>query len=129
LSPTKICPVFVLGIRLQPKNLTNQTIKKNKKMETTSTSGKGLGIAALVVGIITVIWSLIPVLGAGAFWLSIMGLALGITALILAVRGQNPRKGIILAGFILCIVSTGVSAFWMSAINDAVETINAMNAQ
>ncbi|MFY9307676.1 MAG: hypothetical protein WAQ28_01380 [Bacteroidia bacterium] len=96
---------------------------------TTSTSGKGLGIAALVVGIITVIWSLIPVLGAGAFWMSLMGLVLGIVALIMAIKGQNPKRGIIIAGFILCIVSTGVSAFWMSAINDAVETINAMNAQ
>lgn len=97
-------------------------------METkTSTSGKGLGIAALVIGIITVIWSLIPLLGAGAFWLSVIGLALGVVALIMAVRGQNPKKGIIIAGFILCIVSTGVSAYWMTAINDAVETLNAIS--
>lgn len=97
-------------------------------METkTSTSGKGLGIAALVIGIITVIWSLIPLLGAGAFWLSVIGLALGVIALIMAVRGQNPKKGIIIAGFILCIVSTGVSAYWMTAINDAVETLNAIS--
>jgi ABC-type uncharacterized transport system permease subunit len=98
-------------------------------METTSTSGKGLGIAAMVIGIITVLWSLIPVLGAGAFWLSIIGLAAAITALILAVKGQNAKRGVIITGFILCMVSTGVSAFWMSSINDAVATINAMNAQ
>lgn len=99
-------------------------------METTKTnSGKGLGIASLVVGTITVIWSLIPVLGAGAFWLSIIGLAIGCIALFLAVRGQNPSKGIIITGFILCVISTGVSAFWLSAVNEAVETINAMNAQ
>lgn len=100
-------------------------------METTtqtSTLGKGLGIATLVIGIITVIWALIPVLGAGAFWLSLMGLVLGIVALIIAVKGNNPKKGIIIAGFILCIVSTGVSAFWMSAINEAVETYNAIGA-
>jgi hypothetical protein len=96
---------------------------------TTSTSGKGLGIASMVVGIVTVIWSLIPILGAGAFWLAIIGLALGIAALVMAVRGQNPKKGIIITGFILCIVSTGVSAYWMSAINDAVNAINTMQVQ
>lgn len=101
-------------------------------METTtstSTSGKGLGIASLVVGIVTVLWSLIPVLGAGAFWLSIIGLAVASIGLVLSVRANNPKKGIIVAGFILCMISTGVSAFWMSAVNEAVETINAMNAQ
>ena len=101
-------------------------------METTtktSTSGKGLGIAALIIGIITVIWSIIPVLGASAFWPSLLGLALGIVGLVMAVRGQNTQKGIIIAGFILCIVSTGVSAYWMSAINTAVETLNAINVQ
>ena len=93
---------------------------------TTSTSGKGLGIAALVVGIITLIWSLIPVLGAAAFWPSIIGLALGIIGLALAIKGKNAKKGIIIAGFILCVVSTGLSAYWMSAINEAVETLNAI---
>ncbi|MES2593056.1 MAG: hypothetical protein V4608_14330 [Bacteroidota bacterium] len=101
-------------------------------METTtqaSTSGKGLGIAALIIGIITVIWSLIPIFGAVAFWPSVIGLALGITGLVLSYKGQNAKKGVIIAGFILCIVSTGVSAFWISSVNDAVETLNAMNAQ
>ena len=96
---------------------------------TTSTSGKGLGIAAIVIGSITFIWSLIPILGAGAFWLSLIGLTVAITALIMAVKGQNAKRGIIITGFILCLVSTGVSAFWMSSINEAVKTINAMNAQ
>jgi hypothetical protein len=96
---------------------------------TTSTSGKGLGIAALVIGIITVIWSLIPILGASAFWPSIIGLVLGIVGLVMAVRGQNAKKGIIIAGFVLCIVSTGVSAYWMSAINTAVETLNTISVQ
>ena len=96
---------------------------------TTSTSGKGLGIAALVIGIITVIWSLIPILGASAFWPSLLGLVLGIIGLVMAVRGQNAKKGIIIAGFILCIVSTGISAYWMSAINTAVETLNTISVQ
>lgn len=97
--------------------------------KTTSKSGKGLGIAAFVVGIVTLLWSLIPVLGAGAFWISIIGLALGTAALILSIRGKNPKKGLIIAGFALCVVSTGVSAYWMSAINAAVDTISAINAQ
>lgn len=101
-------------------------------METTtqtSASGKGLGIAALVIGIVTVIWSIVPVLGASAFWPSVLGLVLGIAGLVMAVRGQNAKKGIIIAGFVLCIVSTGVSAYWMSAINTAVETMNAISVQ
>ncbi|MES2593055.1 MAG: hypothetical protein V4608_14325 [Bacteroidota bacterium] len=101
-------------------------------METTtqtSTSGKGLGIAALIIGIITFIWSIIPLLGAGAFWPSVIGLALGTIGLVMAFKGQNAKKGVIIAGFILCIVSTGVSAYWVSAINTAAETLNAMTAQ
>lgn len=92
-------------------------------METTTTSsaGKGLGIAALVIGIITTIWSLIPILGAAAFWPSLIGLVLGIVGLALAIRGKNSKKGIIIAGFILCVVSTGVSAYWMSAVNAVVD--------
>ncbi|MFY9307674.1 MAG: hypothetical protein WAQ28_01370 [Bacteroidia bacterium] len=92
-------------------------------METTTTSsaGKGLGIAALVIGIITVIWSLIPLLGATAFWPSIIGLALGIIGLALAIKGKNSKKGIIIAGFVLCVVSTGVSAYWMSAISAGID--------
>lgn len=101
-------------------------------METTtktSASGKGLGIAALVIGIVTVIWSIVPILGASAFWPSVLGLVLGMAGLVMAVRGQNAKKGIIIAGFVLCIVSTGVSAYWMSAINTAVETMNAISVQ
>ncbi len=89
----------------------------------TSTSGKGLGIAALVIGIITLIWSLIPIFGAVAFWPSIIGLALGITAVIMAVKGTNPKKGIIIAGFILCIVSTGISTYWMVIVKEAADVL------
>ena len=47
---------------------------------TTSTSGRNLGIAALVFGIVTVMWSINPLSGAGALWPSLFGLALGMTA-------------------------------------------------
>jgi hypothetical protein len=97
--------------------------------QTTSTAGKGLGIAALVIGIICVIWSIIPILGAGAFWPSIIGLVLGTIGLIMAVRGLNPKKGIIITGFILCLIATGIATYWVVVLKDAVDAVNGINVQ
>lgn len=99
-------------------------------METTvSKSGKGLGIASMVVGIITLIWSIIPIVGAGAFWVAIIGLLLGMAAMVMAVKGKNPKKGIIITGLILCVVAVAIAAYWMSAISTAVDTLNSLQVQ
>lgn len=81
-------------------------------MKAQSTSGNNLGAAALMIGIVTIVWSIVPVVGAAAFWPSFLGLTMGLVALALALHGQNPKKGIIIAGFVLCMVSTGVSKCW-----------------
>lgn len=96
---------------------------------TTSTSGKGLGIASMVVGIVALIWSIIPIVGAGAFWVAIVGLLMGAAAIVMAVKGKNPKKGIIITGLILCVVAVAISAYWMSAISTAVDTLNSIQVQ
>lgn len=91
---------------------------------TTSTSGKSLGLTSMILGIVTLIWSLIPVIGASAFWIAIIGLLLGIGAIIMAIKGNNPKRGIIITGLILCGIAVAIAAYWISVINMAVNTLN-----
>ena len=71
----------------------------------TSSKGKGLGIAGMVIGIVALIWAMIPLLGAGAWWLAVVGLVLSIVGFVMAKNGNNPNKGMMMTGIILGVVS------------------------
>jgi predicted membrane protein len=60
-------------------------------------SGNGLGIAALIIGIIALIGALIPFLNYGAWFLGLVGLVLGIIGLV----QKNRKKGVATAGTII----------------------------
>ncbi|MDO8149130.1 MULTISPECIES: DUF4190 domain-containing protein [unclassified Isoptericola] len=66
---------------------------------------RGLAIAALVLGILAVLGSWIPVLNIGAIVLAIIGIVLGIMALVQAKRGTAAGRGMALFGTVLSVVA------------------------
>jgi hypothetical protein len=83
---------------------------------TTSVKGKGLGMAGMIIGIVALVWSIIPLLGAGAWWLALVGLILSIVAFFMAKNGGNPKRGAMLAGIIMNVVAIALAAFWIYKI-------------
>lgn len=64
-----------------------------------------MGVAALVIGIVALTFSIIPLLGALAIYLAIPGGLLGIGQIV----WPKKKKGLAIAGLILCLIAGGVS--------------------
>ncbi|MCZ2804884.1 DUF4190 domain-containing protein [Modestobacter sp. VKM Ac-2983] len=90
--------------------------------------GSGLAIAALVLGIIALLLCWVPIINNFAAVLAVVGLALGIPALISARRGKRTGSGLAVAGVVLSVVAlVGVfatQAFYGEVIDDVTEEIN-----
>jgi hypothetical protein len=84
-----------------------------------STKGKGLGMAGMIIGIIALIWSVVPLLGGGAIWLALPGFILSIIAFFMAKGGGNPNKGAIIAGIILNVIALALAIYWIYSIMSA----------
>jgi hypothetical protein len=87
---------------------------------TTSTKGKGLGTAGMVIGIVALVWAIIPLVGAAAWWLALVGLILSLVAFFMAKGGGNTKRGGMLAGIILNAVALALAAFWIYKITSTV---------
>lgn len=71
-----------------------------------------MGIAALVLGIISIIVSLVPGLGIIVFLPALIGSILGIIDVI--IRKKSKLKiGVSLTGFILSFLSIGIMSIWI----------------
>ena len=85
--------------------------------------GNGLAVAALVLGIIAIIFCWIPFLNVVSILLGLIGLGLGVPGLISALRGKRSGKGIAIAGVVLSAVSIvaaiAISAAATEAVDDA----------
>lgn len=86
---------------------------------TTSTKGKGLGTAGMVIGIVAIVWAIIPLVGAAAWWLALVGLVLSVVAFFMAKKNNNPKKGMMLTGIILNFVALLLAIFWIYKIMHA----------
>jgi hypothetical protein len=88
--------------------------------------GNGWGVAALVVGIVAVVFSFIPVMGVVAF-------VLGPVAVLLAIIGMTrklAKKGAAVAGLVLGILSIVIAAIWMAVLAAAVSSADhALNSE
>jgi len=80
---------------------------------TTSTKGKGLGIAGMVIGIVAFVWAIIPGVGALAWWLAAVGVILSIVAIFMARSGKNPKKGVMITGMVLNVLAIAAAAYWI----------------
>lgn len=72
--------------------------------EKTRNSGQGLGVAALVLGVISFIVALIPCVGLFALFTALVAIVLGAIGLSQAAKNNNP-KGLMLGGLILGVVA------------------------
>ena len=70
-----------------------------------------LGIASMVIGIVSAVFGFIPFCGTWALIPAIVGLVLGIIDLVQKGKTQQP-KGMALAGVILCAVAIIVILCW-----------------
>ncbi|MGO4534396.1 MmpS family transport accessory protein [Leifsonia sp. 2MCAF36] len=85
-------------------------------------TGNGLGVAALILGILALIGAFIPFLNYGAWFLGLIGLILGIIGLL----QKNKKKGVALTGTILSgvaiILSIVLAIVYTAAFASAVNT-------
>ena len=95
-------------------------MEETNNTTTTSSKGKGLGIAGMVIGIVALIWAMIPLLGAGAWWLAVVGLVLSAVGFVMAKGGNNPNKGMMMTGIILGVVATALSFYRVYQVTQAV---------
>lgn len=78
-----------------------------------------MGIAALVLGIISLILGFIPFCGVIAFLPAIIGVILGIVDIVVKKKKQE-KIGISIAGLVLSILAVIVITFWTFVIGAAV---------
>lgn len=73
-------------------------------------------MAGMIIGIVALVWAIIPLLGAAAWWLALVGLILSVVAFFMAKSGKNPKKGGIVTGIILNVVALALAIFWIYKI-------------
>jgi len=78
-----------------------------------SSSGQGLGIAGLVLGIVAIPLAIIPCTSVFGILLGILGITLSAIGLSQATRAQAP-KGLILSGLVLSIIATLIAIIWIA---------------
>lgn len=84
-----------------------------------STKGKGLGMAAMIIGIVALVLSIIPLLGMIAVYLGGPGLLMAIIAFFMAKSGNNPKKGAIITAIILNLVAVSIAVWQIYSVAHA----------
>lgn len=85
-----------------------------------------MGIAALVLGIISIIIGFIPLCGSIALVPAIIGVVLGIVDVVLKSK-KGEKKGISIAGLVLSAIAVVIIVFWVFVFGLGVATTNAIN--
>ncbi|MEG0873301.1 MAG: DUF4190 domain-containing protein [Clostridia bacterium] len=88
-----------------------------------------MGIAALVLGIISIIIGFIPLCGAIAYLPALVGLVLGIVDLVKS-KKENQSKGLAIAGTVLSVLALIVITMWLfvfTAVASSPETQKELN--
>ena len=95
-----------------------------------STAGKGMGITALVVGIVGVVCSFIPCFGLFALLFGALAIIFGAVGMSQAKKGGAPQ-GLPKAGLILGILATVFTivwwAFFAASVSEAANVANELN--
>ncbi len=90
--------------------------------------GAGLAIASMVLGIVALLLSWVPIVNNLAAVLAVVGLALGIPALVRARRGTHGGKGLAIAGLVTSLVAIAVviltQAFYASVIDEVERSLD-----
>lgn len=115
--------IGVNGFFLLHKTTNHSKTNTMEQTNTPSTKGKGLGVAGMVIGIVALVWAIIPVIGAAAWWLALVGLILSVVAFFMAKSGGNPNKGMIIVGLILNFVALALAFYWVYSIMQAAKEL------
>jgi hypothetical protein len=83
----------------------------------------GLGIASFVLGIVALLFSLIPCIGMLSLPLSGLGLLLGITGGIVALAHRGQAIGFPIAGSVLSAIALAIGIFWYTLAKATTEAI------
>jgi hypothetical protein len=94
--------------------------------------GAGLAVASMVLGIITLLLCWVPIINNVAAVIALVGIGLGIPALLRARRGTHGGKGMAIAGLVTSIVGLvlvfATQALFVAAIDEAVEEVQAVSS-
>ena len=82
-----------------------------------------MGIAALILGIISIIIGFIPLCGTIALLPAIIGLILGIVDTVLKSK-KGEKKGISIAGIVLSAIAIVIIVFWVFVFGAALSTVD-----
>lgn len=83
-----------------------------------------MGVAALVLGIISIIIGFIPLCGSIALLPAIIGLILGIVDTIQKSK-KGEKKGVSIAGLVLSAIAVAVIIFWVFIFSAALSNVDA----
>ncbi|MGY1783624.1 DUF4190 domain-containing protein [Geodermatophilus sp. SYSU D00698] len=90
--------------------------------------GAGLAVASMVLGIIALLLSWVPIINNVAAVVAVVGLALGIPALLRARRGTHRGKGLAVTGLVTSLVAIAVviatQAFYASVIDEVADSLD-----
>ena len=75
-----------------------------------------MGIAALVLGIISIIIAFVPLCGVIAFVPAVIGLILGIVDIVKQSKNPEGKKGMGIAGTVLSGIAIVFIAFWLFVV-------------
>ena len=93
------------------------------KVSTKKEGNSGLGIAGFVVGIVSIIFSFLPIINNLAFFMGIIAAIFGLIGIF-----THQKKGLSIAGVILGILAIGctlmMQAAWSAALDEATESAN-----
>jgi len=91
-----------------------------------------MGVASLVLGIVSFVIGWIPFINVLAFVLSLLGLILGIADVVKKSKNGDPKKGLGIAGIIICaiavvifglyaVVTVGITGLVVDEMTDIIE--------
>lgn len=100
----------------------NQTNQNDVNLQTQK-RGNGLGVAALVLGIIAILGSWIPILNVFSVLLGFVALGLAIGGLVISKKSNRP-KGTSIAGLVLSILTILIFFAVYQGVDEAVKNID-----
>lgn len=79
--------------------------------------GNGLGVASLVLGILSIVFGLIPVIGLISWILAPIGLVLGLVAL-----GKPTGRGVTIGGMVTSGIGLAICILWVVGLGALMST-------
>lgn len=84
----------------------------------------GLGVTALVLGLLGMLFGLIPILGVIAFPLGVFAIIFGFVGMRRASKGQADNKGMAIAGLITGVLAVILAIIGLAIVNHAVHQLD-----